>query len=207
MTERFSKAVAYASRLHREQRRKGNGCPYLAHLLGVASLVMEAGGDEDECIAALLHDAVEDQGGGRTAARIRERFGQRVIEIVLACSEEKSAGLAWLGRKRAFIRKVAGVGPSARLVLAADKLHNARSLAADLRAHGPGIWNHFRGGREGSLWYYRAMAEAIQQAGGSPLDADLAAAVRSLEAAADGDGASDPCLVRVPPEPDSGNRK
>lgn len=207
MTERFSEAVAYASRLHRRQRRKGNDCPYLAHLLGVASLVMEAGGDEDECIAALLHDAVEDQGGGRTAARIRESFGPRVAEIVLACSEEKSVGLAWLARKRAFIRKVAGVGPSARLVLAADKLHNARSLAAGLRARGSRIWNHFRGGREGSLWYYRAMAEAIRQAGGSPLDAELAAAVRSLEAVADGDSALEPCLDRVTHEPDSGNHK
>ncbi len=182
MSDRFVEALAYAESLHRRQRRKGSGCPYLAHLMAVASLVMEAGGSEDESIAALLHDAVEDQGGSRTAAEIRRRFGREVAEIVAACSEDKA--LDWLERKLAAVRRTERCGASARLVLSADKLHNARSILVDLRRHGDGIWDRFTGGRDGSLWYYRAMADALGRAGGSPLLPDLEAALSELESLA-----------------------
>ena len=181
MTDRFADAMAFAESLHRGQRRKSSGCPYIAHLLGVASLVMEAGGTEDECIAALLHDAVEDQGGARTAADIRRRFGPTVAGIVDACSEDKRRDRGWRARKEAAVRSVLDHDSSVLLVLSADKLHNARSLRAEHRRVGDRVWDSFRGGRDGTLWYYRAMADAISRAGGSPLAGELEAAVRILE--------------------------
>lgn len=181
MSDRFCEAVALASRLHRGQFRKGNGSPYLSHLLGVAALVMDAGGDEDECIAALLHDAVEDQGGAPTAGIIRRRFGSRVAQAVEECTEDRSLGQSWKDRKAASVRRVPKLTPSALLVLSADKLHNARSLAAALREAGSGVWARFHGGRAGTLWYYRAMADAIAAAGGGPLGRELEEAVRDLE--------------------------
>ena len=190
MTKRFTDALAYADRLHRGQLRKGNGCPYISHLLAVASLVMESGGDEDECIAALLHDAVEDQGGSRTAERIRQRFGARVAGIVEACSERKSAGMTWKARKQTAVRRVAEADPSALLVVSADKLHNVRSLITEHHTRGEQIWEQFKGGRDGTLWYYRAMTNAIRRAGGSPLGAELEAAVRTLEAEVGGSSTS-----------------
>ncbi len=185
MTERFSTALAYANDLHRYQRRKGSSVPYVSHLLSVTALVMEAGGSEDECIAALLHDAVEDQGGESTADEIRLRFGGEVARIVGACSEDKSAGRTWIERKRSAVSKVAGTDASVRLVLTADKLHNIRSVIAEHAKIGEVIWWRFGGGREGTLWYYRAMAEAIGEAGGSELVRELRAAVEKLEALAD----------------------
>ena len=181
MTDRFSIAVAFANSLHCHQRRKGNGCPFIAHLLAVASLVIEAGGSEDECIAALLHDAVEDQGGSPTAIEIRRRFGDRVADIVEACTEDPAWGTTWIKRKSAAIRNVASADASALLVISADKLHNARSLAAAYRKLGDRVWQRFHGGREGTLWYFRAMTDSIARAGGSPLQGELEHAVRDLE--------------------------
>lgn len=182
--DRFSGAVAFANALHSGQQRKPSGGPYFSHLLAVAALVMGAGGDEDECIAALLHDAVEDQGGARTAEEIRRRFGERVAGIVLECSERREPGRTWIDRKREALQSVASASPSARLVLSADKLHNVRSLISDYRAAGESIWERFRGKRDGTLWYYRAMASAIESAGGSALQVDLEDAVVSLESMA-----------------------
>lgn len=184
MTDRFADAMTYAESLHRGQRRKGSGCAYVAHLLGVASLVMEAGGSEEECIAALLHDAVEDQGGAPRAAEIRDRFGSAVAAIVDACTEHRTAGLDWKGRKLSAIRKAREAGASGRLVIAADKLYNARALAALLREEGEDAWGRFNGGRDGTLWYYRSMADAIAAGGGSRLDAELEAAIRAVKALA-----------------------
>lgn len=180
MSERYLRAVAYAGRLHRNQRRKGSGCPYLAHLLAVSSLVMEAGGSEDECIAGLLHDAVEDQGGPRTAREIRERFGGTVARIVEACTEDWTAGPGWLDRKSAALARVRERDASARLVLTADKLHNARSLVAEFRAQGDRLWAHFRGGRDGTLWYFREMARELRATGGNPLLGELERVVDEL---------------------------
>ena len=182
MSDRFATALTYAVTLHRDQVRKGSGCPYVSHLLAVASLVMEAGGSEVECIAALLHDAVEDQGGARTAAEIRRRFGGQVADIVETCTEDRTPGRTWKERKRGAIRKVAEADGPARLVLSADKLHNARSLIAAYRRRGERLWERFRGGRDETLWYYRTMSEALALAGGSPLQDELERSVRDLEA-------------------------
>lgn len=180
MTDRFALALTYAESLHREQRRKTSGCPYIAHLMGVSSLVMEAGGSEDECIAALLHDAVEDQGGAETAAEIRRRFGPVVARIVAGCTEDKRPSQSWRARKEAAVRDVPECSSSVLLVLSADKLHNVRSLLAEHRRVGERVWHSFRGGREGTLWYFRSMADAIGRAGGSPLSDELEDAVQAL---------------------------
>ena len=185
MTERFATAFAYANDLHRNQRRKGTGLPYVCHLMSVAALVMRSGGSEDECVAALLHDAVEDQGGEATAAEIQRRFGDEVARIVAGCSEQKSPGLTWDERKRAAIGKVAGSDASVRLVMTADKLDNLQSILFDHAEIGGAIWERFNAGREDTRWYYRAMADALEEAGGSPLMRDLRAAVERLEALVD----------------------
>ena len=164
MSDRLAEAGALAKRLHRGQVRKGTAIPYIAHLYGVAALVLEWGGDEDATIAALLHDAVEDCGGPPTAALIRERFGDDVADTVLACSDSFSDDPAhkagWLERKRAHIGDVAAMPPAAALVTAADKLHNLRSLLRDLRRDGRATLERFKEpSRIG--WYYGAMADAV----------------------------------------------
>ena len=179
---RFEEALVFAARLHRDQRRKGGGVPYVSHLLGVASLVLEYGGDEDEAIAALLHDAIEDQGGVAAWRKIRERFGDRVAYIVHQCSDtDQTPKPPWQERKEAFLARLAEASPSALLVIAADKLHNARSLIADYRGCGEHVWTRFTGGRDGTLWYYRAAAETLKRAAPGPLVQELARAVTELE--------------------------
>lgn len=136
--------------------------PYVAHLLSVTGLVLEYGGDEDEAIAALLHDAAEDQGGEATLAEIRNRFGARVAEIVAACSDTlDDPKPPWRERKEQAIATARAADPSVRLVMAADKLHNATSVLREWRDVGDDVWQRFRGGRDGSLWYYREMAVAL----------------------------------------------
>ncbi len=166
LTERFERALVYATRLHRDQRRKGSGVPYISHLLAVCELTIEYGGDEDEAIAALLHDAVEDQGGATARAEILREFGPRVAEIVDGCTDaEGSPKPPWRGRKEAYVRRIEHASPSVRLVSACDKLHNARSLVMDYRNCGEALWSRFTGGRGGTLWYYRAMVNALRGAG------------------------------------------
>jgi GTP pyrophosphokinase len=185
MSERFEHALLYAARLHVLQRRKGSGAPYVAHLLGVASLVLEHGGDEDEAIAALLHDAVEDQGGAATREEIRRRFGERVAAIVDGCTDtDQTAKPPWRERKEAYLAHLPTASASVRLVSAADKLYNARSIVSDLRRVGDAVWERFRGGRDGTLWYYRSLVVAFQAAGASPLVDELAQVVAELESAA-----------------------
>lgn len=182
LTERFSKAVAYAVALHADQCRKVSGAPYIGHLLRVAGIVLDHGADEDEAIAALLHDAVEDQGGPAMAEQILRRFGPRVAEIVAECSDtDQTPKPPWRARKERYLAHLATASPSARLVSAADKLDNARSLRRDYRRLGESLWEHFRGGREGTLWYFRAVTEALQRAGGGPLVEQLARTVSELE--------------------------
>lgn len=162
LSERFDRALVFAADLHRTQRRKGSGVPYISHLLAVCALTLEFGGDEDEAIAALLHDAIEDQGGPVARAAILERFGPRVTEIVDGCTDtDESPKPPWRARKEAYIRSIASASPSVRLVVTCDKLHNARSLIRDYRILGEALWERFTGGREGTLWYYRAMADAL----------------------------------------------
>jgi GTP pyrophosphokinase len=182
LSARFEEAFTFAKRLHAGQYRKGTTIPYLAHLLGVASLVLEGGGDEDEVIAALLHDAAEDQGGWATLEEIRHRFGEKVATIVEGCTDAMTTPKPpWRERKEAYILHLRTASASERLVSAADKLHNARSILADYRAMGEAVWDRFTGGREGTLWYYRALVEALRTAGPTPLVEELEWVVLELE--------------------------
>jgi len=189
--ERFDEALQYASRLHQRQRRKGTEVPYLAHLMSVAALVLEHGGDEDMAVAALLHDAVEDQGGKPVLEEIRRRFGERVAGIVAGCTDADTLPKPpWRQRKQEYIAHVRHAPADVRLVSAADKLHNARTVLADYRRHGEALWGRFRGGREGTLWYYRALVETFRQAGNNPLVEELERVVSELETLAEKGGAA-----------------
>ena len=160
---RFSEAVRWAAMLHADDVRKGTRIPYVSHLLGVASLVLEDGGTEEEAIAAMLHDTIEDR--GTPAAEIRARFGQPIADIVVACSEPPGidrTGATWRERKSAYLAHLEGsVSESALRVTAADKLHNARSVRRDLARYGEPTFDRFSATREQTLWYYRAVTEAL----------------------------------------------
>jgi (p)ppGpp synthase/HD superfamily hydrolase len=164
LTDRFADALGYAEKLHRDQTRKGNDIPYVAHLLAVAATVLEWGCDEDTAIAALLHDAVEDQGGLATAQVIRERFGDRVADVVLACtdsvSENPSQKPPWEARKRAYIAKLARADRQVALITAADKLHNLTAIVRDVKAYGPETLTRFNA-PDRLLWYYTSVIAAL----------------------------------------------
>lgn len=161
-TERFGKALLLAHQLHINQPRKGSGVPYIGHLISVAGTVIDFGGDEDTAIAALLHDAVEDQGGLETLEIIRQAFGDRVADIVFACSDAiVIPKLEWLERKTSYIARLKNESAEAKLVSAADKLHNMRLTLSDIHAEGATIWSKFKAGRTGSLWYYAEVIKAI----------------------------------------------
>lgn len=163
LTERFDDALAYASRLHRTQTRKGSGIPYISHLLAVAAIALENGADEDQAIAALLHDAVEDQGGLPRLEDIRALYGDGVAQIVADCTDSHAEPKpAWHPRKEAYIAGLASKSPRSLAVSLADKTHNAAAINADLRAHGEAVWSRFTGGKGGTLWYYRALANAFR---------------------------------------------
>lgn len=185
LTERFEQALIFASRAHARQKRKGRDVPYLAHLMSVAALVLEHGGDEDEAIAALLHDAVEDQGGVAMHQQIVDRFGPRVASIVGGCTDaSESPKPPWLSRKRRFIERLPSELPEVRLVVAADKLHNIRTILSDFRVQGPATFSRFLGGLHGTVWYYRMVADALLVARPStaaPLLEELERSVRELE--------------------------
>jgi len=187
LTPRFTQALEYAAQLHREQFRKGTTIPYIAHLLSVAALVLEAGGTEDQAIAALLHDGPEDQGGDATLQVIRERFGEPVARMVAACSDTYEVPKPeWRPRKEKYLAHLAGVDADALLVSMADKLHNVRSIAADYHVIGDAVWSRFAGARDGTLWYYRALVEAYRQRAPGPLLNLLDADMTQLERAAQG---------------------
>lgn len=183
LSERFDEALVFAARLHAEQKRKGTNIPYIAHLLSVAAIVLEDGGSEDEAIAALLHDAVEDQGGRATRNLIRENFGERVAEIVDGCTD--AVGFPkppWRARKERYVAHIREAPPDVRRVSAADKLHNARAILADYRVIGDALWKRFSGGKDGSLWYYRALIDAFRTHAPTPVVDELDRVVREIEA-------------------------
>ena len=181
LTDRFDEALAYASKLHRDQQRKGTDVPYVAHLLGVASIALENGADEDQAIAALLHDAVEDQGGAPQLAVIRATFGDRVAEIVDHCTDsETEPKPPWRTRKEAYLASLAHKPVASLQVSLADKTHNARAIVADLGVHGDALWQRFTGGKDGSLWYYEALAEAFRARIPGPATDRLAALVDEM---------------------------
>jgi (p)ppGpp synthase/HD superfamily hydrolase len=182
LTSRFADALQYMYTLHHAQPRKGSDVPYLAHLLSVAALVLENGGDEDQAIAALLHDAPEDQGGLKTLVEIRQRFGERVASIVDGLTDTYlTPKPPWRNRKELYIAHLRTAPEEVRLVSLADKLHNARSILADLQAQGPSVWQRFNGGKEGSLWYYRALLAVFEEDEASPMVGELKRVVEELE--------------------------
>lgn len=182
LTSRFDEALVYASRLHAGQIRKGTDIPYVSHLLAVAGLVLEAGGDEDEAIAALLHDGPEDQGGLATLNDIRVRFGERVGDIVAACSDTfEQEKPPWKARKQAYLDHLLIADDAVRLVSCADKLHNARAILADYRCHGEVLWDRFNAGREDILWYYAALVRIFVANGPAILSGELARVVAQLK--------------------------
>lgn len=178
---RLAAATALAVEIHAAQLRKGTRIPYVAHLLAVAAIVLEHGGDEDQACAALLHDAVED-GGAHWEAVIRDRFGPRVAAIVRACTDaDVQPKPPWRARKEAYLAHLEHAGEDAMLVSAADKLHNARAIGADVRAHGQDVFTRFKAGREGTLWYYRALAEVFTRRMPGTLATELWRAVEELQ--------------------------
>lgn len=202
LSERFTAAVDQARRVHATQVRKGTQIPYLYHLLGVASLVLEYGGDEDQAIAGLLHDAVEDGGAAQVEA-IRQGFGPRVLAIVLGCTDGTAEGKAaqrgaeakrrdWLARKQAYLAHLAAAADEVLLVSGCDKLHNARAVVGDLEdpAVGHAVFRRFTAGRDGTLMYYRLLADLFDQRG-MPMAAALELTVQRMYA-----------LAGEPPAPD-----
>lgn len=182
LSERFHEALVYAARLHADQQRKVSGVPYVSHLLRVAGIALEFGADEDEAIAALLHDAIEDQGGEATRQEILRRFGTRVVEIVDGCTDtDQRPKPPWRPRKEAYLARLRQASPSVRLVSSSDKLDNARSLVISYRTQGEAIWERFSGGREGVLWFYRSVLDALRAQGSSSLVEELGRTVDELE--------------------------
>ncbi len=197
LTSRFSEAATYAAHLHREQLRKGTDIPYLAHLFGVASLALEHGADEDQAIAALLHDAIEDQSrDGATRREIGERFGAAVLAIVEGCTDAEGdadgAKPPWRARKEAYVAHLRSAPAATRLVSNSDKLHNARAILSDYHVVGESLWTRFTGGKDGTLWYYRALVDAFVAADSdkrmSRLIGELDRTVHELEGLAQSDG-------------------
>ena len=163
LSSRFEEALIFATRLHARQTRKRATTPYIAHLMSVTALVLESGGGEDEAIAALLHDAVEDQGGKKTLQEIQQRFGDEVAHIVESCTDAYLFPKPpWRRRKESYIAHLQEASPEARRVSLADKLHNARSILRDLRFDGEDTWEKFNGGKEGTLWYYRTLLDTFK---------------------------------------------
>jgi len=179
---RFRRAFLFAADKHSGQTRKASTIPYIAHLMGVASLVLEFGGDEDMAIAALLHDVVEDCGGVPMLKQVRRRFGPRVAKIVDGCTDSSTDPKPpWRERKEAYLRHLKNADPATRLVSAADKLNNVRSILSNYREVGESIWARFNGGRGGTLWYYRTLLEEFLRHEPNRLIGELELAVRELE--------------------------
>ena len=182
LSRRFEEALLFATRLHASQLRKGTEIPYASHLLSVAGIALEYGADEDEAIAALLHDAIEDQGGAAIREEIRTRFGEKVVEIVNGCTDvEVLPKPPWRERKEAYVAHLRHASPSVRLVSAADKLHNIMTILKDYKATGDALWSRFKGDKEGPLWYYRCLVYAFQAGDASPIVEELNRYVTDLE--------------------------
>ncbi|MDZ4860601.1 MAG: HD domain-containing protein [Candidatus Hydrogenedentes bacterium] len=186
-SSRVADAFAFAHRIHREQTRKGSGAPYITHIMAVAGIVGEHGASEDTFIAALLHDAAEDGDGEATIEEIRRLFGERVADWVRSCSDTMvKPKPEWRPRKEQFIESIRRAPHEVRLIVAADKLHNVCATISDYHMHGDAVWERFNGGREGTLWYYVAIATALAEGWEHDLIEELAAAVEELHETAAG---------------------
>jgi GTP pyrophosphokinase len=189
LTGKFTAAIEYARHLHIE-RRKGTGIPYMAHLLGVASLVMGEAGHagthvtEDMVVAALLHDAVEDHGGSPRLEDIRQNFGSDVARMVAGLTDSFAGGDCgkepWLQRKTDYVARLRGETADIQLISAADKLYNARAILADYRDIGPQIWARFKRGRKDQIWYFNALIEVFKASGENRIVRELESVVAEL---------------------------
>jgi (p)ppGpp synthase/HD superfamily hydrolase len=182
LTAKFHDAVRYAADAHAGQTRRGTPVPYLSHLLGVASIVLDDGGDEDEAIAALLHDAAEDAGGRARLDDVRARFGDKVARIVEACTDSWTTPKEpWIERKTSYIEHARHLKPDELRVSAADKVHNTWAILRDLRAHGDAVWKRFKASPDDTMWYYESLVRAFREAGGGVLVEELARIVRGIQ--------------------------
>jgi hypothetical protein len=182
LTARFREALIWAAELHEAQRRKGSETPYVGHLLAVAATVIEHGGDEDQAIAALLHDAIEDQGGDATREEMRSRFGDRVVGIVDACTDtDETPKPPWRVRKQRYLDHLAEVPDEALLISLADKHNNVSAILRDYELVGEKLWERFSGGRDGTLWYYRSLADRYVERGAGWLATEVDRLVGELE--------------------------
>jgi len=182
LTQRFDEAVRYAREVHAGQSRKGSHVPYIGHLLGVASIVLDAGGNEDEAIAALLHDAAEDCGGRPRLEDIRGRFGDAVARIVEDCTDSwETPKKPWAERKQAYAQHARTLSPASLRVSAADKVHNTYAILRDLRNDGDALWSRFNASADDVLAYYQALVRSYREAGGGKLVDELARIVRGIE--------------------------
>ena len=182
LSDRFNVALGYAELAHRTQTRKGSDIPYVSHLLGVCALVLEHAGDEDQAIAALLHDAVEDQGGVPRLREIARLFGARVARIVECCTDAYlQPKPPWEERKKLYLATLKDHDPDSWLIASADKLYNARSVLIDYRTLGEELWERFNGGRDGTLWYYREVADELLRLMPSDITRNLDTIITELE--------------------------
>jgi len=182
LTSRFDVAFAYAHEAHATQARKGSGVPYIGHLMGVASIVIDDGGGEDEAIAALLHDAAEDSGGRERLDDIRARFGDPVAKIVEDCTDAwTDPKPPWLERKQQYVEHARTLAPASLRVSAADKVHNAYAILRDLRNVGDQVWERFNARADDILAYYQSLVRAYREAGGGRLVDELDRIVRAIE--------------------------
>lgn len=206
-TVRLQEAFALANDIHLNDVRKGSGAPYISHPLAVAAMVLEAGGNEDHTVAALLHDTVEDHPELISIAAIRERFGDRVAAIVRGCTDsETQPKPAWCPRKSRYVTQLRTATDDVLVVASADKLHNARSINAAVRRDGlEYLDRHFTAGREGALWYVRAVADCLAARMSGETIRELVAIADELEARAgrryDGPPCLDPCRFAASSSP------
>jgi (p)ppGpp synthase/HD superfamily hydrolase len=182
LSRRFYLALDFAAGLHHSQCRKGTNIPYIVHLMSVCAIVLENGGDEDLAIAALLHDAAEDQGGRPTLEPIRQLFGDRVAEVVAECSDtDQVPKPPWRERKEAYLAHLRSASADARLISAADKLSNLRNILADYRQLKEDLWGRFNAKREDQLWFYRSVIFALREADSNPIVDEMESTFGQLE--------------------------
>lgn len=182
LTSRFDDALTYSHEVHRSQTRKGNGAPYIGHLLGVASIVLDDGGSEDEAIGALLHDAAEDQGGRERLDEIRARFGDPVAAIVHDCTDSwETPKRPWIDRKREYVEHARTLPAPSLRVSAADKVHNSYAILRDLRNSGETVWERFNAPADDVIAYYEDLVRSFRQAGGGKLVEELERIVKGIQ--------------------------
>jgi (p)ppGpp synthase/HD superfamily hydrolase len=182
LSRQFEKALVYSTRIHGGRLRKKTRIPYIAHIIGVTAIAMEYGANETEAIAALLHDAIEDGGGAKRLRDIERKFGKDVARIVEGCTDTDQAQKPpWLERKKTYLAHVRHASIPTKLVSASDKLHNVRAILMDYRKEGEGLWSRFNAGKQGALWYYRALVNAFSGKRIQPLVQELDRTLTELE--------------------------